>query len=130
MSLLGNLWHRLKTAIEGEATTIEATLTATEQKYLPSFEAFCKTMATILEGQGVTILEQGLQDIGTVVLAGGNPGPAIAALVPQVVAQVKTDVQADKAALEAAARNAAYTAIGLAIAALPTPAATTATPAA
>src|SRR5271156_6009127 len=103
MSFIGDIWTRLKTAIEGDATTLEATLTATEQKYLPAFEAFCKTVETTLEGQGITILEQGLQDIGTVVLAGGSPGTAIAALVPQVVAQVKTDAAADKTTVEAAA---------------------------
>jgi hypothetical protein len=122
MSLLSDLWTRLKTAIEGDATTIEATLTATEQKYLPAFEAWCKKMESVLSGQGLTILEQGLTDIGTAFLAGANPGAAIAALVPQVVAQVKTDLNTDEATVEADARNAAYTAIGLTIAALPSPA--------
>jgi hypothetical protein len=123
MSLLGNFWERIKAAIEGEATTVEATLTEVEQKYAPAFGAFCTQMATVIQGQALTILEQGIQDILTVVASGGNVGAAISALVPQVVAQVKADAKTDVVGAESAALNAAHTAIGLAIAGAPAPAA-------
>ena len=119
MSFITDLWTRLKTAVEGEATTVETTLTAMEQKYMPAFGAWCKKMETIAETQGITLLEQGLQDIGTVVMTGGNPTTAIAALVPQVEAQVAADLKTDENIVRADAKNTAYTAIGLAIAALP-----------
>ncbi len=122
-------WAKVKSAFSSTEVQVETALTATEQKYLPAFTTWAHTLESTLEGQGLTILEQGLTDIGEVVLTGGNPGSAIAALVPQVVAQVKTDLNQDKATVEAAARNAAYTAIGLAIAALPTSAQTADAPA-
>ena len=117
-----SLWTRIRDAITGEATTVAATLTATEIKYMPAFGAWCKKMETIAQTQGVTILEQGLVDIGTVILNGGNAGAAIAALVPQVEAQVMADLKTDENIVRADAKNTAYTAIGLAIAALPAPA--------
>lgn len=101
--------------------TVEADASATYTKYLPAFKAWCATMESKLKGQGTVILEQGLSDIGTLILAGGNPTVAIAALVPQVVTQVKTDLNTDVDTVVASAKNAAYTAVGLAIAALPSP---------
>lgn len=124
MSFLSDFWTRIKTAIEGEATTVEATVTATEQKYAPAFGAWCTQMETVLKGQALTILEDGITAILATLAAGGNVGAGIAALVPQVVAQVKTDATTDVANVEQTALNAAHTAIGLAIAAAPvTPAA-------
>lgn len=121
MSFLSDIWTRIKAAVEGDATTVEATLTATEQKYAPAFGAFCKQMETTIKGQALTILEQGIQDILTVVESGGNVGLAISALVPQVVAQAKADFGADSTTIEQDTLNAAHTAIGLAIASAPTP---------
>lgn len=118
------LWTKFtglfNSTVKADAQAVGAALTATEQKYLPAFEAYCAKLESTLSTQGITILEQGLQDLGTVFLSGGNVTAAIAALVPQVVAQAKTDLAADAAVVQADARNAAYTAIGLAIAALPT----------
>lgn len=119
MSFFSDIWTRIKTAIEGEATTVESTLTALEQKYMPAFGAWCAQMEAVIKGQALTILEQGVQDILTVLASGGNVGVAIAALVPQVVAQAKADAGADAASVEQAALNAAHTAIGLAIANAP-----------
>ncbi len=118
------LWTKLKTAIEGDAVKVEDTLTATEQKYLPAFEAYCEKLESTVSTQGLTILEQGLEDLGTVFLSGGNITAAIATLVPQVIAQVKTDAATDADSVKADAKNAVYTAIGLALAALPTAAKT------
>lgn len=122
MSWLGDIWTRIKAAIEGEKATVEATLTATEQKYLPAFGAWCKKLETTLETQGIQILEQGAEEIAQAFLNGDDVGEAISELVPKVIQQVRTDLSADVASIEADARNVAYTAIGLAIAALPTPA--------
>jgi hypothetical protein len=116
MSFLSDIWTRLKNAIEGEATTIDATLTATEQKYAPAFGAWAKQMETVIKGEALTILEQGIEDILTVVATGGNVGLAISALVPKVVAQVKADIGANVVTAEQDALNAAHMAIGLAIA--------------
>lgn len=113
------LWDRLKAAIEGEAATVEATLTATEQEYAPAFGAWCKTMESVIVGQAKTLLEDGIADILTVLASGGNIGAAISALVPQVVAQAKADFKGDAATVEQDALNAAHTAIGLAIAYAP-----------
>src|SRR3954452_3157177 len=113
MSFLTDLWSRIKTAIEGEATTVEATLTELEQKLMPGFAALVKQIETTIGTQGLTILEQGLADIATVIATGGNVGAMIAALVPQVTAQVTEDLKQD-------ATNAAHGAVSLLIAALPT----------
>lgn len=110
---------KLEGYAQGEAASVETAVSATYEKYLPAFKAWCATMETTLKGQGTVILEQGLADIGTLAASGGNVTTAIATLVPQVIAQVKADAQADTATVEAAAKNAAYTAVGLAIAALP-----------
>jgi hypothetical protein len=118
--LLRRYGPKSKTAIEGDAVKAEDVLSATEQKYLPAFEAYCKKLESTLSTQGITILEQGLEDIGSVFLSGGNVTAAISTLIPQVVAQVKTDIAADEATVKADAKNAAYTAVGLALAALPT----------
>jgi hypothetical protein len=115
-NFLTDLWTRLKNAIEGDATSVEATLTATEQKYAPAFGAWAKTMEATIKGQALTILEQGIADILTVVESGGNVGLAISQLVPQVIAQVKADTSVDVTTAEQDALNAAHTAIGLAIA--------------
>lgn len=122
MSFLSDIWTRLKTAIEGDATTVETTLTATEQKYAPAFGAFCAQLGSVVKGQALTILEDGITAILATVVSGGNVGAAIAALVPQVVAQAKADAGADVLNVEQTALNAAHTAIGLAIANAPAPA--------
>lgn len=127
MSFISDIWDRIKNAIEGEAKTVESTLTAIEQKYMPMFGAWCKQMETVIQGQALTILEQGIEDILTVLASGGNVGAAISALVPQVVAQVKADFKGDVSTAEQAALNAAHTAIGLAIANAPATAAEPAT---
>lgn len=119
MSLVSKLWDRLVAAIEGEATTVEATLTEVEQKYAPAFGTFCHQVATVLKGQALTILEDGITAILATVASGGNIGAAIAVLVPQVVAQAKADASADLTNVEQVALNAAHTAIGLAIASAP-----------
>jgi hypothetical protein len=117
MSFLSNIWTRIKTAIEGEATTVENTLKELEQKLLPGFGALVEQIEKTIGTQGLTILEQGLADIATVIETGGNVGAAIAALVPQVTAQVTDDLKQD-------ATNAAHGAVSLLIANLPVPAAT------
>lgn len=111
-----SLWERIVAAITGEATTVENTLSALEQKLMPGFSALVAQIEKTIGQQGVTILEQGLGDIATVIAAGGNPGAAIAALVPQVTSQVEADLKQD-------ATNAAHGAVSLLIAALPAPAA-------
>jgi len=121
MSFLSDIWGRIKAAVEGEATTVEATLSELEQKLLPGFGALVKQIENTIGAQGLTILEQGLADIATVIESGGNVGAAIAALVPQVTSQVTADLKQD-------ATNAAHGAVSLLIAGLPAP--TTATPAA
>jgi hypothetical protein len=115
MSFLNDVWTRIKNAIEGEATTVEATLSELEQKLLPGFGALVKQIEATIGTQGLTILEQGLADIGTVIASGGNVGAAIAALVPEVTAQVTEDLKQD-------ATNAAHGAVSLLIANLPIPA--------
>ncbi|HZZ81619.1 MAG TPA: hypothetical protein VFE62_24165 [Gemmataceae bacterium] len=117
MSFISDIWHRLTSAIEGEATTVANTLTDLEQKLLPGFGALVKQIEATIGQQGLTILEQALTDIATVIATGGNPGATIAALVPQVTAQVKADLKQD-------ATNAAHGAISLLIATLPAPNAT------
>lgn len=119
MGFISNIWERIKAAVEGEATTVESTFTAIEQKYMPAFGAFCKQIEQTISGQALTILEQGVQDVLTVLASGGNVGAAIAALVPQVVAQAKADFKGDVSTVEQAALNAAHTAIGLALAKAP-----------
>lgn len=115
------LLAKAEAIFEPAVQTVEADISATYAKYLPAFKIWCATMEATLKGQGEVILEQGLSDIGALVLAGGNPTAAIAALVPQVVAQIKADVNTDVDSVVASAKNAAYTAVGLAIAALPAP---------
>lgn len=117
MSFVHNLWDRLKSAIEGEATSVEATLSELEQKLLPGFAALVKQIEKTIGSQGITILEQGLVDIAKVVAGGGSVSAAVSALVPQVTAQVKGDLKQD-------ATNAAHGAAHLLVAALPTPAGT------
>jgi len=125
------IFDEVKTALTPAVETVEADVSATYTKYLPAFKAWCATMDATVKGQGEVILEQGLQDIGQLILTGGNPTAAIATLVPQVISQVKTDLNTDVDTVVASAKNAAYTAVGLAIAALPAPAtAPTAAPAA
>lgn len=116
MSFLSDIWERIKAAVEGEATTVESTLSELEQKLLPGFGALVKQIESTIGSQGLTILEQGLADIATVIEAGGNVGAAIAALVPEVISQVSADLKQD-------ATNAAHGAVSLLIAGLPAPAA-------
>lgn len=115
MSYIGRLWTRLKNAVEGEATTIEATFTALEQKLLPGFSALVHKVENTIGDQGLTILQQGVADIVTVVASGGNIASAVAALIPQVTAQVKADMKQDAA-------TAAHGALELMLAHATTPA--------
>ncbi len=118
-------WLKTKlTEVEAEIESVTPTavvdeLAALRTKYQPAVDAWLTKMKTISETQGLTILEQGLTDIGTLVISGGNPGTAIAALVPQVEAQVMADLKTDENTVRTDVRNAAYTAVGLAISALP-----------
>lgn len=105
---------RIKTAIEGEATTVEATLTTLEQKLAPGFGALVQKIETTIGAQGLTILEDGVADIETIIANGGNIAPAIAPLISQVVALVKGDAKQDAA-------TAAHGALELLIAGLPVP---------
>lgn len=99
---------------ETEKTELVATLSAVEKALLPGFEALAKQIEATIGQQGLTILEQGLADIGTVIASGGDVGLAISALVPQVTSQVSDDLKQD-------ATNAAHGAVSLIIAAIPTP---------
>lgn len=107
--------QEVETFVKGEVIKIETVLTETEKSLLPGFQALAKQIEQTIGQQGLTILQQGLADIGTVIASGGNVGAAIAALVPQVTAQVKEDLKQD-------ATNAAHGAVSLIIAAVPTPA--------
>lgn len=118
MSKFSDLWSRLVDAITGEAKKVEDVLTELEQRLMPGFAALLKQIETTIGQQGIVILEQGLQDIVTVIESGGNVGAAISALVPQVIAQVKDDEKQD-------ATNAAHGAVALIIAGLKPPAADT-----
>lgn len=113
-----NLWERIVAAITGEATTIEATLSALEQKLMPGFSALVKKIEATIGAQGITLLEQGLSDIVTAIESGGNISAVIAALIPQVTADVQTDAKQDAA-------TAAHGALELLIAGLPVPVAVT-----
>lgn len=112
-NFLTALWDRLKTAIEGEATTVEATLSDLEQKLMPGFSALMQQIEKTIGAQGVKILEDGLSDVAAVVATGGNIGTLIATLVPQVTGQVEDSLKQD-------AVNAAHGAVSLILAALPT----------
>lgn len=112
MSLIGDLWTRLKAAVEGEKTTVESTFTALEQKLLPGFSALVQKIESTIGTQGVEILEQGLSDIATIIDSGGNIGAAVAALVPKVISQVSADLKQDAA-------TAAHGTIDLLVASLP-----------
>ena len=116
-------WAVVKAAFTDEAATAETALSNVEQKYLPAFSAWATQMGTVIKGQALVILEDGITAILATLASGGNVGAAIAALVPQVVAQAKADLGGDVANIEQTALNAAHTAIGLAIANAPAPAA-------
>lgn len=107
-----SFFQKVVAFFEGEATTVETELSDLEQRLLPGFSALVKQIEETIGAQGVTILEQGLTDIGTVIASGGNVGLAISALVPEVTAQIKEDLQQD-------ATNAAHGAVSLILAALP-----------
>jgi hypothetical protein len=109
MSLFSDFWARIKAAIEGEATTIEATFTELEAKLLPAFGDLLKQIEKTLGKQGIAILEDGLPAIATVILDGGNVGLAISELVPKVISEVQSDLKQD-------ATNAAHGALSLLIA--------------
>lgn len=115
-----SLWTRIKNAITGEATSIEATLTAFEQKYLPQAIALLHQIEHTIGQQGVTILEQALSDVATATAAavssGGNIGAAIAAVIPTVIEQAKTDAKAD---VQLDVKNAAYGAAAIVLANVP-----------
>lgn len=115
MSFLTTLWDRLKTAIEGEATTVELTMSELEQKLMPGFSALCQKIEATIGAQGMTILEQGIADIGTLIASGGSITAAVATLIPQVTAQVTADLKQD-------ANTAAHGALDLLVATLPAPA--------
>lgn len=104
-----SLWSRLKAAIEGEATSIEATLSEFEKENLPKAIALLKQIESTIGQQGMTIIEQAIGDLTIVVESGGNLGAAITAVVPQVISQVKEDLQAD-------AKTAAYGAASIILA--------------
>ena len=118
------LYTKAKSLFASEQVIAEQKLSDLRTKYQPAFDAWLVKMAKIGETQGMTILEQGLTDVTTVVMAGGNPSVAIAALVPQVESQVMADLKTDENIVRADAKNTTYTAIGLALASLPSPTAT------
>ena len=109
MSFISNIWDKIAAAVANEEVVVKADMTELEQKFLPMFDAWLNQVEATIGAQGVTILEQGLSDIATVVASGGNVGVAIAALVPQVTAQVKDDLKQD-------ATNAAHGAVAMIIA--------------
>lgn len=111
MSLISDLWSRLVTAIEGEATTVENTLTAIEQKLLPGLGALVKQIETTIGEQGLAILEEGAAAIGGAIVSGGDVSTAISDLIKKVVPEIVEDLKHD-------ATNAAHGAIALFIAAL------------
>lgn len=119
---LASLWDRLVSAITGEATTVEETLSELEQKLLPAFSALCAKIEATIGAQGVTVLEQGLGDIATAMATGGNLATVIPTIVSEVTADVKADAKQD-------ANTAAHGALELLISTLPasTPAVSAAT---
>lgn len=114
-----NLLAELKNGFSTELTAIEQEAIALEQKFMPGFKALMHKIASTIGAQGLTILEQGLSDIVTVIESGGNVGVAIGALIPQVTAQVAADLKQDAA-------TAAHGAVELLISTLPVPASGTA----
>lgn len=113
MSILGDLWLRVKAAIEGGASTIEATLTELEQKFLPSFDALLKQALATIGHQGLQIIQDGFSEIVAAIKSGGNVGAVISALVPKATSHVEELLKQD-------AINAAHGVISLLIATLPT----------
>lgn len=112
MSLLGTLWERIKTAIEGEATTVEATLTTLEQKLLPGIEALAKKIESTIGAQGLAVLEDALAGIAATIASGGNIGVGVSAAVKQATSTIAPELAQDAA-------TAAHGALELLIAGLP-----------
>jgi hypothetical protein len=106
------LWNGLKGVISGAFSAAKSDFSAAEAKFLPAFHAFITAEITVLEGQAMTVLEDGLATLTSTFLENGDVGAAIAALVPKVMAEVTSDIATDIAA----AKNAIYTAIGLTLA--------------
>jgi hypothetical protein len=111
-----SIWTKIVSFFDATETEVDTVFNELEQRLLPGLAALAKQIEATIGEQGLTILEQGLEDIGTVIASGGNVGAAISALVPQVTAQVKDDLKQD-------ATNAAHGAVSLIIASLPKPAA-------
>lgn len=105
---------KVKAEFGTEVTALEQDAIALEQKLAPGFKALVQKIVSTIGAQGVTILEQGLADIVTVIESGGNVGAALATLIPQVTAQVSTDLKQD-------ANTAAHGAVELLISNLPVP---------
>lgn len=107
-----SFWSEIKALFTSAETDVDTVFTELEQRLMPGLEALAKQIEATIGSQGLTILEQGLADVGTIIATGGNVGAAIAALVPQVTSQVSADLKQD-------ATNAAHGAVSLIIAALP-----------
>jgi len=112
---------KVKNAFGTELSALEQDAIALEQKLAPGFKALIQKIVSTIGAQGVTILEQGLTDIVTVIESGGNVGAALAALIPQVTAQVSADLKQD-------ANTAAHGAVELLISTLPVPVAANSAP--
>lgn len=103
---------KAKTLLANDLTAIEQEILVIEQKLAAGLKPLAAKIASTIGSQGLTILEQAMSDIATVIISGGNVGVTLSALIPTVTAQVKADLKQDAA-------TAAHGAAELLIAALP-----------
>lgn len=113
---------KAKALVETDVSVVETEFSTLYAKLEPGLRALVSKILSTIGTQGVTIIEQGVSDLVTVIESGGNIGAAVTALIPQVTAQVSTDLKQD-------ASTAAHGAAELLIAALPVPAAANIPPA-
>jgi hypothetical protein len=117
-----SLWTKIRDAVEGEATSIEAVFTPFEQSLIQKFEPLFKQIEDNGEQQLVDLAETTLTSTLPGILAsGGNVGAAIAVAAPVVIKQLENDAHTDL-------KNAAYGMLAATAASLPS-AAAPATPA-
>lgn len=99
---LTGLWDRILTAIEGSATKVEATFTATEQAVLQQSHPFFQQVETTLGVDGIDTVKQLLATALASLAAGGSDlGPVITNVAEQALTKLVTDVTAE-------AKNAVY----------------------
>lgn len=102
MSFLTDLWTRIKTAIEGEATQVETALSQTEQAILQESHPFFQQVEATLGADGISTVKSLLSAaLGSLATSGSDLGPVITNVAEQALAKVVGDVTAE-------AKNAVY----------------------